>query len=123
MDEFIIDVLTFMRGHMVELIGLGIVGFLTSTVKQVLVSYNSYLNAKKMALCAEANEQELIKQGLLSLLRFRINRLCYHIQEQGFITMDEKQDLDDMFKSYENLGGNGRTHMLYEETVKTKVKI
>ena len=66
----------------------------------------------------ESEEQELLKQGVLALLRFRVNRMCMRIKEKSFMTLDEKLDLDDIYKAYELLGGNSRTHLIYEETIK-----
>lgn len=76
------------------------------------------LEEKKKAALKETEEQALIKDGMLALLRFRVNRICFHIKEQGFMTLDEKIDLDDLYKTYENLGGNSRAHELYEYTIK-----
>ena len=76
------------------------------------------IEAQKEAAKRESEEQELIKFGMLAILRFRVNRLCSVIKEQGFITLDEKIDLDDLYLAYEKLGGNSRTHELYEYTVK-----
>ena len=61
---------------------------------------------------------ELMQEGMLAMLRFRINRLCIVIKEQGFMTIDEKLDLEDLYSAYEKLGGNSRTHELYEYTIK-----
>lgn len=65
----------------------------------------------------EIREQENIKNGLLALLRFRVNRLCNIIREQGYMTTDEKYDLVDLHTAYEVLGGNSRTHLMYEDTL------
>lgn len=66
----------------------------------------------------QSRDQELIKHGMLAILRSRVNRLCTVIKEQGFMTIDEKIDLEDLYSAYEALGGNSRTHELYEFTVK-----
>lgn len=76
------------------------------------------IEAQKEAAIRESEEQELIKFGMLAILRFRVNRLCSVIKEQGFMTIDEKIDLDDLYLAYEKLGGNSRTHELYDYTVK-----
>lgn len=76
------------------------------------------IEAQKEAAKKESDEQELIKFGMLAILRFRVNRLCSVIKEQGFMTLDEKIDLDDLYTAYEKLGGNSRTHELYEYTIR-----
>lgn len=76
------------------------------------------IEAQKKAALRESEEKELIKFGMLAILRFRVNRLCSFIKEQGFMTIDEKIDLDDLYLAYGKLGGNSKTHELYEYTVK-----
>lgn len=65
-----------------------------------------------------AQEQALLKNGMLALLRFRINHLIRCIRENGCMTIDEKFDLKDLYEAYEGLGGNSRTHDLYDDTIK-----
>ena len=70
--------------------------------------------AKREQIKVESEEQNLIKDGLMALLRFRINRLMEHVQEQGYILEDERYDLQEMYKSYLALGGNGKTKLKYD---------
>lgn len=72
---------------------------------------------KQEAIKAESKEQDDIKNGLLALLRFRINRLCDAIKRNGYMTTDERYDLLDIFQAYKKLGGNGKTKMLVEYTL------
>lgn len=70
--------------------------------------------AKREQIKVESDEQKLIKDGVMALLRFRINRLMVHVQEQGYILEDERYDLQEMYKSYLALGGNGKTKLKYD---------
>ena len=70
--------------------------------------------AKREQIKVESEEQKLIKDGVMALLRFRINRLMEHVQEQGYILEDERYDLEEMYKSYLALGGNGKTKLKYD---------
>lgn len=70
--------------------------------------------AKREQIKVESEEQKLIKDGVMALLRFRVNRLMEHVQEQGYILEDEKYDLQEMYKSYLALGGNGKTKLKYD---------
>lgn len=72
---------------------------------------------KQEAIQAESMEQSEIKNGLIALLRFRVNRLCDSIKRNGYMTTDERYDLVDIFKAYQKLGGNGKTKMLVEYTL------
>lgn len=69
---------------------------------------------KQEAIQSESLEQEQIKEGLITLLRFRIGRLCDTIKNRGSIREDERYDLSYMFHTYEALGGNGKTKMMVE---------
>lgn len=65
----------------------------------------------------ESKEQELLKKGVLALLRFRINRICGVIEEQGYVTLDQKNDLSDLYFAYSLLGGNSKTKIRYENVM------
>ncbi|WP_124058486.1 hypothetical protein [Vaginisenegalia massiliensis] len=123
MTEFFSELSTLFINHMMEAIVasffIGIGWIFNKGVK----AYREHLEFKEARMSEESTEQDLIKQGVLSLLRFRINRICKIVKENGEMTLDEKQDLDDMMKAYANLGGNGRTKMLYEEIIKLKIKL
>ena len=62
----------------------------------------------------ESEEQSNIKNGLLALLRYRINRLCNAIKRRGSMTSQEAFDLKDIYSAYTILGGNGQTKILVE---------
>lgn len=79
------------------------------------------LQLKKDQADKESKEQALMKEGMLAILRFRVNRICGVAKQQSYITMDQKMDLIDLYSAYSSLGGNSRTHLLYEETIKLDV--
>ena len=64
-----------------------------------------------------ANVIKTVQYSNMVLLRYRVNRLCKVIQEKGYMTIDEKIDLDDLYSAYEAHGGNSRTHEMYEYTI------
>ena len=74
--------------------------------------------AKREQIKVDSEEQKLIKDGVMALLRFRINRLMEHVQEQGYILEDERYDLEEMYKSDLALGGNGKTKLKYDFVIK-----
>ena len=69
---------------------------------------------KQSAIQAESTEQDQIKEGLVTLLRFRIGRIYDAVKTRGSITADERYDLSYMFHTYEALGGNGKTKMMVD---------
>ena len=69
---------------------------------------------KQSAIQAESTEQDQIKEGLVTLLRYRIGRIYDAAKKRGSITADERYDLSYMFHTYEALGGNGKTKMMVD---------
>ena len=53
--------------------------------------------------------------GLLALLRDRINQACRHYLGAGFISMRDREVLNAMFESYFDMGGNGAVKHLKGE--------
>lgn len=84
-------------------------GTLTFLVNKVVNSIMKTQKMKRQQIIDETTEQDNIKKGLLSLLRFRINRICYAIKVKGFMTSGERFDMTDMYEAYIILGGNGKT--------------
>lgn len=85
--------------------------FLVNTAVKSIVKTQ---HLKQEAIQAESLEQEKIKEGLVTLLRFRIGKLCETVKDRGSITADERYDLSYMFHTYEALGGNGKTKMMVD---------
>lgn len=121
--EIITDILSGIQDHLVAVIVTGVFTIGGWLINKAIGVFKDHLRLKREAMEHESTEQDLIKQGVLALLRFRVNRLCVAIKQKGYMTIDEKLDLVDIYKSYELLGGNSRTHLIYEETMKNyKVK-
>ena len=89
-------------------------GALTFLVNKVVNSIIKTQKMKRQQMIDETTEQDNIKKGLLSLLRFRINRMCYSIKVKGFMTSDERFDINDMYSAYITLGGNGKTKIMID---------
>lgn len=89
-------------------------GALTFLVNKVVNSIIKTQKMKRQQMIDETTEQDNIKKGLLSLLRFRINRMCYSIKVKGFMTSDERFDITDMYSAYITLGGNGKTKIMID---------
>ena len=115
--EIITDVLTGIQDHLVAVIVTGVFTIGGWLLNKTIGVFKDHLRLKREAMENESTEQDLIKQGVLALLRFRVNRLCATIKKKGYMTIDEKLDLIDLYKSYEMLGGNSRTHLVYEDVM------
>jgi len=64
-----------------------------------------------------AKEEEAFKTGIRSMLRDRLIYICYKCKEKNCITVDELENLADIFKSYDDLEGNVAVTKLYKETI------
>lgn len=60
-------------------------------------------------------ENESIKLGVQALLRNSIIQQYNHYEEQGFIPIYARENLDALSKEYYNLGGNGVVHQLMDK--------
>lgn len=89
-------------------------GAMTYLVNKLVNSLIETQKKKRDAIAVESKEQEQIKNGLLALLRFRVNRIAKGIKLKGYMTEDERFDLIDIFSAYEALGGNGKTKIIYD---------
>lgn len=87
---------------------------MTYLVNNAVKSIIKTQKLKQSAIQAESIEQDQIKEGLVTLLRFRIGRICDAVKARGSITADERYDLSYMFHTYEILGGNGKTKMMVD---------
>lgn len=75
-------------------------------------------------------ETKDIEKSHMSLIvasyRFRLVQLCKGFLNQGYITVDQRTQLDEFYKLYTGLGGNGQAKLYYEQCIalppKKKVK-
>lgn len=63
----------------------------------------------------DTEEQEILKQGVLAILEDRLYQKCqYHISVK-FIGVNDRENLESLYMSYNALGGNGTGTDLYNE--------
>ena len=57
--------------------------------------------------------QEALENGMQAILRDRILTSYYHYHDKGSITLHGMENVEAMYKSYHDLGGNGTmTHLV-----------
>lgn len=100
----------------------GFFSFLTIIISMSYKRFLKHLHAREQTRASETEEQQDIKSGVKSLLKFRLNRLTSEIITQGYSTLDQREDLEDMFRSYKKLGGNGRTEKKYTKAVEYETR-
>lgn len=103
--------------HFYQTIAVLLVAGIGWIMKKALAEFTKTQKAKREQIDSESKEQELIKQGMLALLRFRVNRLIDCVIEEEKMTLNERLDLDDLYQAYQSLGGNSRTHQRYVDII------
>lgn len=93
----------FIRQYWLEVFFTAILGAVSCATKKL------YCKVK-----FELEKQEVLKEGMLAILHDRIYQLCTIYIERTSITVDELENLEYLYKSYHNLGGNGTGTALYE---------
>ncbi|WP_260185682.1 hypothetical protein [Lacticaseibacillus paracasei] len=63
-----------------------------------------------------------IDSGLVGLLHHEVYMLCNHHIEVGYISTDDLDDLNYLFRSYKALGGNGTGEALYNKVLQLRIK-
>lgn len=61
----------------------------------------------------QKQEQELLRQGVIALLHDRLYQVCKTFIRRGYCSVDDRDNLEYMFKPYKALGGNGTGEELY----------
>ncbi len=88
----------------------------------LIVTFLSFLIKRLYSkLKQELNTQKLLKEGMIAILHDRLYQLCTKFIEKGEITVDELENLEYMYKSYNNLGGNGTGTALFNRCKDLKI--
>lgn len=101
MEEIIKIILSYI---IPTILGTGI-GFITTQLKKT--------NKKDKA----------IEEGVQALLRNELVRRYREYEIKGELSILDKENIEAMFKQYENLGGNGTVKQLMTELLQLRTKI
>lgn len=86
----------------------------------LVVSAISYILKRIFGLF---KRQKAIEQGVQALLRNELIRRYREYETKGEISILDKENMEHMFKEYQNLGGNGTIKQMYEEMLELPTKI
>lgn len=100
-----INILQMILSYLIPTILGGILGFISTKLKK---------NKKK---------DLAIEQGVQALLRNEIIRRYREFESKGEISILDKENLEEMFEQYKNLGGNGTVKKMMEDLLELKTKI
>lgn len=100
-----VNILQIILNYIIPLLLGGIIGFLTTKLKN--------MNKKDKA----------IEEGVQALLRNELVRRYREYETKQEMSILDKENVEAMFKQYENLGGNGTVKKMYEELLELPTKI
>lgn len=99
------DVIKIIISYIIPTILGGIIGLISTKLKK---------NKKK---------DLAIELGVQALLRNEIIRRYREFESKGEISILDKENLEEMFEQYKNLGGNGTVKKMMDDLINLKTKI
>ena len=100
-----INIIQITLSYLLPTILGAIIGFITTQLKKT--------NKKEKA----------IEEGVQALLRNELVRRYREYEVKGELSILDKENIEAMFKQYENLGGNGTVKQLMTELLQLRTKI
>ena len=100
-----VNILQIILNYIVPLGLGGTIGFLTTKLKGI----------KK--------KDKAIEEGVQALLRNELVRRYREYETKQEMSILDKENVEAMFKQYENLGGNGTVKKMYEDLLELPTKI
>lgn len=94
-----------------------IVAYLVPTILGTLIGFFS------TKLKRNRKKEKAIEEGVQALLRNELVRRYREYEIKGELSILDKENIEAMFKQYENLGGNGTVKHLMEELLALPTKV
>lgn len=77
----------------------------------------AYIRSIARQIKHEREEQQALRNGVKALLKINLDKECERCQRDGWCGSVKRSTIDDMYKAYKGLGGNGGTKALVEQTL------
>lgn len=100
-----VNVLQILISYLIPVVLGAAIGFLSSKVKK------------------DRAKEKAIEEGVQALLRNELVRRYREYEIKGEMSILDKENIEEMFKQYENLGGNGTVKHLMGELMELPTKI
>lgn len=98
-----------------------IIGIVISyLIPTILGSLIGFLSTK---IKKDRKKEQAIEEGVQALLRNELIRRYREYETKGELTILDKENIEAMFKQYENLGGNGTVKQLMTELLSLHTKV
>lgn len=100
-----VNVVSIIISYLIPALLGGGIGFLSSKVKK------------------DRAKEKAVEEGVQALLRNELVRRYREYEIKGEMSILDKENIEEMFKQYENLGGNGTVKQLMTELMHLPTKI
>lgn len=107
-----IDILKIVLSYLIPAVLGGMLGIVSTKLKS---------NKEKDE--AAKKKEQAIEEGVQALLRNELVRRYREYETKGEMTILDKENIEAMFKQYENLGGNGTVKHLMGELLSLPTKV
>ena len=97
-------------------------GFLGWGVKQLAVYLDHKKNERIVTAESLHETDRLLRNGVVAMLHHELYDNCTQYIRNGYVTPGQLNDLEYIFCSYKDLGGNGTGEILYNKVKKLDVK-
>lgn len=99
------EIIKIVVGYLIPAILGAIIGFISTKLKK------------------DRRKEKAIEEGVQALLRNELVRRYREYEIKGELSILDKENIEAMFKQYENLGGNGTVKHLMTELLQLPTKI
>jgi len=73
-------------------------------------------------LRTKKTEYDVLREGILALLHDRLYQACSFFIARGWASLEDRDNLEYLYRPYKALGGNGTGENLYQEVLKLPFK-
>lgn len=81
----------------------------------IINMYQKFVGQPIEAVQKQTEHNSVMEEGVKALLHNQIYNNAMSMLDKGECSVSEFENLEELFKPYEELGGNGTAHKLYEE--------
>jgi len=113
----------FIIKYWLEVLFSTILFILTTSVKHLYAHLKKEQLERDKRLQKEREEQELIKEGVLTILHDRVYQACMYYLSKNEISPDDLKNLEYLYEGYHSLGGNATCTELYNRCKNLPLKI
>ncbi|MCL1948539.1 MAG: hypothetical protein FWF59_02255 [Turicibacter sp.] len=94
-----------------------ILALVTGILTAVYRTIQGFIKAQKISIEEQRLAQAHYNHGTRDLLRYNMHFIAKEVRKAGCCCHADKENMDAMYKSYKELGGNGHMDQIYREVM------